>query len=187
MVLLALNFVSACGTSAQRESAEGPGFSAAVTPQFVLSSLRRMTGLGNLEAGPAEAAGPEGYSFVLPEAGKADGEAFVVMVDFHVHEPSSVNAEEPGLASALSEHASDTGTCMRDLRDLPFSAGVGGSTRAVKFTTGDSRYDVEISVFEKLGDTTADHSLDLHLFARLISERYCEATGTSSPTTGAQE
>jgi hypothetical protein len=64
---------------------------------------------------------------------------------------------------------------MKDLRQLPFSAGTSGSDRAVKFTTIDGDYDVEIALFEKLKDTTVSPPLELDRIAGLIAEKYCAA------------
>ena len=94
----------------------------------------------------------------------------MVTIDYSGRQPSTTSTgSSPGAADASAE------SCLRDLQQLPFSVGPDGSFRAVKFTTLDARYDVQVGVFEKLKDTTVDRPLQLDWVAALIAEKYCAA------------
>src|SRR4051812_25146905 len=170
--------ITACVRSPRCESRAAPDFASLVTSSFLLDMLKQMSGLPTLEAVPpgavpSGAANTKGYAFALPGSGSLEGESYVVTINYSAGRPSSTGAGCP-------EVGGDAGgglSCMNDLQQLPFSVGPGGSYRAVKFTTIDLDYAVQIAVFEKLKDTTVNQPLELNRIAALIGKKYCAEGG----------
>ncbi|HET7539341.1 MAG TPA: hypothetical protein VFK05_05695 [Polyangiaceae bacterium] len=161
---------TACARSPHRYTQPAPSFASVITSSFLLENLKNMSGMSALAPVPSGASTSTGYTFAVPGSEKPGGEAYVVTIDYSARQPSTSSTDSsPGAAHPGAE------SCLRDLQQLPFSAGPDGSFRAVKFTTLDARYDVQVGVFEKLKDTTVDRPLELDRVAALIAEKYCAA------------
>jgi len=161
---------TACARAPHSDSQSAPNFASVITSTFLLENLKKMSGIPELAAVPAGASTSTGFTFALPGSESPGGEAYVVTVDYSARQPSSTST-----GSSLGAADANAESCLRDLQQLPFSVGPDGSFRAVKFTTLDARYDVQVGVFEKLKDTTVDRPLELDRVAALIADKYCAA------------
>ena len=179
MLLAAANHgCTACARSPHGDSQTVPNFASVITSAFLLENLKSMSGMSELAAVPSGASTSTGYTFAVPGSESPGGESYVVAIDYSARQPSTTSTgSSPGVSDASAA------SCLRDLQQLPFNAGPNGSFRAVKFTTLDARYDVQVGVFEKLKDTTEDRPLELDRVAALIAEKYCAAFRKPMPFT----
>ena len=171
LLLVSPQWSVACAQSPRCGSREVPRFESAVPSAFVLEELKRMSGRPTLTAVSSNAAATTGYAFALPGSEAPEGESLVVTIDY------SARHREPA-GTSCSESPSDSPaaqSCIVNVRNMPFSAGRGGSYRGIEFTTFDMGYDVQVSVFEKLENTNATRPIDLDRFAAIIGEKYCSA------------
>ena len=161
---------TACARVPRRDSQTAPSFASVITSSFLLENLKRMSGMSELAAVRAGASTATGYTFALPRSESPGGESYVVTIDYTARQPSTTSS---GSSTATADASAES--CLRDLQQIPFSVGPNGSFRAVRFTTLDARYDVQVGVFEQLQHTTVDRSLELDRVAALIAEKYCAA------------
>jgi hypothetical protein len=171
LLLVSPQWSVACAKSPQCTSREVPRFESAVPSTFVLEELKRMSGRSTLTAVASNAPVTTGYAFALPGSEAPEGESLVVTIDY-----SARHRETVGTSCSESRSAPPAAqSCIVNVRSMPFSAGPGGSSRGLEFTTFDMGYDVRVSVFEKLENTNATRPIDLDRFAAIIAEKYCSA------------
>jgi hypothetical protein len=160
-------------------AAEPAGFFAIVGSAEIAGLISGMSGVA---AVPSEAAGEPASAHQTP----GHQEPLV----FSLHEPSGRHYYLIGVAQALGgalfdealqsgeidaaadPDASPDASVFARVRDLPASAGPGGSTFGILFTTCDGRFDVRISASQSLPQDFSGQSVDVHLLARRLAASY---------------
>ena len=155
---------------------EPAGFFAVIEPAEV---AKLISGLSGIEAKASEPASlprtaghqeplvvtlhfePGGRHYYLISVAQAPGGAlFEQAVDDNEIDPASDRGPSPDAA------------IFARLQDIPASAGPGGSTFGVLFTTCDGRFDVRIIASQNLPSGFSGQSVDIHLLAQRLAGDY---------------
>lgn len=160
-------------------AAEPAGFFAIVEPAEIAELISELSGV---DAEPSEPAGEPASAHQTP----GHQEPLV----FSLHEPSGRHyyliSVAQGHGGALFDEALQSGeidaaadpgaspdaSVFARGQDLPVSAGPGGSSFGILFTTCDGRFDVRISASQSLPHDFSGQSVDIHLLARRLAANY---------------